>query len=424
VTFAASALVNAADALLRTLALLAVGLAPALAPFEPRPSASPGEAAWRLALGLGALAALGLGARAAVRRSPPAAGLAAATFVATVGGAFYFRGGDGPLARGAWLVSPLAWSAVAAVVYARRAACGRRSPRAARAAAVAGPAIAAILLSASWRHLGSREALWRSSLAADAGDADAAIAYGGALDRAGRRGEAARVLAACAAAAPCRCAAPAASAALERGEFGAALATIDRALASCGRGRALGALRGEALAGLGDPEGAAAEADDVLRAEPEQPRALYAKARALRLRERPEARAFAARAVAAGRGYEARLLLGLLLFEVGDLEAAANEFRAAAASAPDRAAPHYDLALVAHQQNRYREAREGYLRALSLDPGHLNARYNLSLLTHAAGADLEAAHHLDLLRRAAPDDARLAALERALGAGAPTAPAP
>jgi tetratricopeptide (TPR) repeat protein len=74
----------------------------------------------------------------------------------------------------------------------------------------------------------------------------------------------------------------------------------------------------------------------------------------------------------------------------------------------------YDQALVAQRQARYRDAREGYLRALAVDPRMADARYNLAVLTHAAGADDEARHDLEALTAAAPDDPRIPGLRASL----------
>jgi hypothetical protein len=76
----------------------------------------------------------------------------------------------------------------------------------------------------------------------------------------------------------------------------------------------------------------------------------------------------------------------------------------------------YNLAWLAHRQNRYHHAREGYLATLRADSHHLDARYNLALLVHTAGATLEAKHHLEQLKAVAPaGDERVRKLENALG---------
>jgi len=89
---------------------------------------------------------------------------------------------------------------------------------------------------------------------------------------------------------------------------------------------------------------------------------------------------------------------------------------------PGSARAVFDAALVAQKHGRYHEAREGYLRALSLDPKMADARYQLALLTHEARADDEARHNLDELQAVAPNDPRLPGLRAALKE-APPAPA-
>lgn len=97
---------------------------------------------------------------------------------------------------------------------------------------------------------------------------------------------------------------------------------------------------------------------------------------------------------------------------------------AAARTLPPRlAAPHsasndardvFAAALAAERRGSYHEAREGYLRALSLDPKMADARYQLALLTHAARADEEARYNLEQLEAIAPNDPRLPGLRATL----------
>ncbi|HLK40407.1 MAG TPA: tetratricopeptide repeat protein [Polyangiaceae bacterium] len=79
----------------------------------------------------------------------------------------------------------------------------------------------------------------------------------------------------------------------------------------------------------------------------------------------------------------------------------------------------FDAALVAQGDGRYHDAREGYLRALSIDPKMADARYQLALLTHRAHADDEARHHLEELIAIAPHDPRVPALRLALEKATP-----
>jgi tetratricopeptide (TPR) repeat protein len=85
---------------------------------------------------------------------------------------------------------------------------------------------------------------------------------------------------------------------------------------------------------------------------------------------------------------------------------------------PDPARAAFERALAAQQMGRFHEAREGYLRALALDPNLADARYQLALLTHAANAQDESRHDLAELERIAPGDPRISSL-RALIEGSP-----
>lgn len=128
-----------------------------------------------------------------------------------------------------------------------------------------------------------------------------------------------------------------------------------------------------------------------------------------------EAKALAQRAVDGGRGVPALLFLGSLRMNEGDLVGALMAFERAGQLAPNDARVPFDIALVAQKQGRFRDAREGYLRALAIDPKMADARYNLALLTHGVGANDEANHDLDELERIAPGDARIGALRETLG---------
>src|SRR5207244_1821534 len=137
-------------------------------------------------------------------------------------------------------------------------------------------------------------------------------------------------------------------------------------------------------------DGGVALATALLQKKSDQPHALYARGWAQWLRgDAAGARPWVVRAVEAGRGLPADVLLGTLLFQDGDLDGATRAFKDALALDPMNARATYDLALIAHKRGQYHDAREGYLQALKLDPKYLEARYNLVLLTHANGAEAE-----------------------------------
>jgi Flp pilus assembly protein TadD len=155
------------------------------------------------------------------------------------------------------------------------------------------------------------------------------------------------------------------------------------------------------------------EAGRVLEKTPDDPHALFARAWGSVLKGRPaDAKADAQHAVALGRGIPAELLYGLVLFQDRDLAGADAQFTHVIAEDPSNVQATYDHALVADRQQRYHDAREGYLRTLALEPGNADARYNLVVLTHAHGASLEAQHHVDEFALKHPNDGRVLALRQ------------
>jgi Flp pilus assembly protein TadD len=167
-------------------------------------------------------------------------------------------------------------------------------------------------------------------------------------------------------------------------------------------------------------EGLRAAARALERAQ-DEPHALVARAWGTVLRGLPiAALADAQRAVALGRGIPAELLYGLILFQDNDLAGADVQFTHVLAEDSSNVQATYDHALVADRQQRYHDAREGYLRTLALDPMNAEARYNLVVLTHAHGATLEAQHHVTEFAAKHPSDARLQTLRQLLATPLPS----
>ena len=92
---------------------------------------------------------------------------------------------------------------------------------------------------------------------------------------------------------------------------------------------------------------------------------------------------------------DARLNLGRLLHQAGELDAAAAVFGAAAA---DNSAA-FNLGVVLEDLGRPSEAIDAYQRALILDPGFIDAHYNLARLHAAAGRSRDSLRHLLAYRR-------------------------
>src|SRR5438552_3987668 len=86
----------------------------------------------------------------------------------------------------------------------------------------------------------------------------------------------------------------------------------------------------------------------------------------------------------------ARLRRGETYQRRGDLDAAAHDFREAAALDPTAPRPFEELGKVLHQLQRYRRAAEAYESALALDDRSARLSYKLALSRYRAG-ELDAA---------------------------------
>ena len=217
-----------------------------------------------------------------------------------------------------------------------------------------------------------------------------------------------QALSACLQARPdaCHCRLERASSQLLVRDATAALASLDAS--ACGP-QDIGAarLRATASALALPPQEAQAAVEVVLASHPEDATILGAKAIVLdRLGRSDEALELADRAVQAGAGYEARLLLAALRIAKGELEPAKALLTPLAQEFPGSADVAFDLALIADREGRYNEAREGYLRALKLRPAFAASRYNLALLTLRYGFKEEAKSHARRFAEAFPEDPR------------------
>jgi tetratricopeptide (TPR) repeat protein len=405
------------DAAWRVLLLLLAAVTPTMAPVEAAPTHTLAAACARL----GVLALVyGLGTaylRRIAPRYPGAAALTAITLVLAPIVSAVFSGERGPLARGVWVLGPLAWAALAAIAAGPLA--DRVSPGASRKArAAVGVLVVALgvgsLVMARGR-LGSREALWESVLVIDPTNESAALAVAAKDHAAHKEKEALDVLLACARAhaESCPCAEAVAETAVNVGRYPDARRVLD-ATDTCARTPRRMGIEAESLVGSTDAlDEGAREASRVLQRAPDEPHALFARAWATVQRGHPaDALDDAKRAVELGRGIPAELLYGFALFQDDDLPGADVQFGHVLAEDPTVIQAAYDHALVADKQHRYHDAREGYLRVLQLDPTSADARYNLVLLTHAHGADQEARHHVDEFAVRHPGDGRIAWLRQ------------
>ncbi len=166
------------------------------------------------------------------------------------------------------------------------------------------------------------------------------------------------------------------------------------------------AVRAVALGMLGQTEEAEALVGPDFEKTPRDPRVLYARALVLQQKKDPGALEAAQAASKASAGPGADLLVAMLLIEAGSLEDAKAALKQYLGRYPDDPVAVYDAALVADRLRDYNAAREGYFKALKLDPQQADARYNLTILTLQAGATAEAKSHAEKFARAFPDDPR------------------
>ena len=76
--------------------------------------------------------------------------------------------------------------------------------------------------------------------------------------------------------------------------------------------------------------------------------------------------------------YDARLNLGRLRHEAGDLRAAESHYRAAESAHPNDPTPAFNLGVALEDGKRYEEAISAYQRAIAADGSFADAHFNLS----------------------------------------------
>jgi Tfp pilus assembly protein PilF len=120
--------------------------------------------------------------------------------------------------------------------------------------------------------------------------------------------------------------------------------------------------------------------------------------------------------------------LAVMLADIGDAGAAAQEFAATLRLRPESAAARYNVGAALLRLGRLDEARGYFEHALRADPNHVLAHFNLALVLQAVGDLPGAVEHFRSALDLAPDDAEIqrvagAALARAGRRREPT-PAP
>jgi tetratricopeptide (TPR) repeat protein len=96
---------------------------------------------------------------------------------------------------------------------------------------------------------------------------------------------------------------------------------------------------------------------------------------------------------------EARVNLGRLLHEEGDVEGAERQYRRALEVAPGSALARFNLGVALEDQGRTEEAASAYREAVELDPALASAHFNLARLCERGGDDRGALRHLSAYRR-------------------------
>jgi tetratricopeptide (TPR) repeat protein len=97
--------------------------------------------------------------------------------------------------------------------------------------------------------------------------------------------------------------------------------------------------------------------------------------------------------------FEARVNLGRLLHESGELSDAEAEYRQALETDPTSALATYNLGVALEDQNRLEEAAAAYERAVKLDHTLAEAHFNLARLREQLGDARGALRHLSEYRR-------------------------
>jgi tetratricopeptide (TPR) repeat protein len=102
---------------------------------------------------------------------------------------------------------------------------------------------------------------------------------------------------------------------------------------------------------------------------------------------------------------EARINLGTLLYEEGNLQASADSYVAALALAPHNPLVHYNLGSVLDEMGQLEEARGHLLRAVEIEPQYSDAHYNLARIHEKLGEPEEARRHWQKYLALDPDSA-------------------
>ncbi len=404
---------------IRVATLLFAALLPVFAPLDARAVTQPGTAVGRIAASILAIVVVLVLVGWGARRSKLGALVLGTTLLLDGVLAYTFVGENGPLARGTFYLTVPLWVGLGTVGFAI-ATPHLKSVKMKRAGngSIVGAVIGVLMLLLAYPRLSNRGAMWTTVLENDPGN-EIAASHVAKAQELGNRALAAKTWKTCAQNNPiaCACVAGAMDASLVEMHPDEALRIFAASGTSCTDRADVSGLRAEALVLFGDVDAGAKVAAELLAKNPVEPHALYAQALALSNKgDTVGSKLAAKRAVDAGRGPPAQLLLASLLIAQNDLDGADALLKSLVAADPNNAFARYDQGLVADKRERYHDAREAYLAALQLDPKLVDARYNLALLTLRSGFKPEAQHHLEKLIEIAPNDPRIPALSALIAA--------
>jgi tetratricopeptide (TPR) repeat protein len=197
----------------------------------------------------------------------------------------------------------------------------------------------------------------------------------------------------------------AARAALDADLHGLVPKLLDAAPPNCKRGSILLGERAEGLARAAETDKAQAAAQDVLKADSTNPYAELALARvAYAQNMTTKCGELAAKARKDGRGVEAERWLGRSALGRSQYKEAEAHFQTLLQSNPNDAEAAFTAGVCNDKLGHYMQAREAFLQTLHIDPKHEMARVYLVMLTHNAGFNDEARHHLVKLGEIVPKD--------------------
>ncbi len=182
---------------------------------------------------------------------------------------------------------------------------------------------------------------------------------------------------------------------------------LDVTSKNCKRASTFAGERAEAMARAKDTAKAESAAQDVLKTDPTNQYAELALARVAYDKDQmANTGDLAARALNDGRGAEAERLLGRSELARGHYKEAEAHFQQVLLANPNDAEAAFSAAVCNDKLGHYMQAREGFLQTLHIDPKHVVARTYLVMLTHNAGFNDEARHHLAKLGELIPKDSQ------------------